>query len=84
MYSFVTLVSMLIDQSATTQTSMSECILALGGYPSYSKHPFRIIKSFVYFLFSKSLEACNNCTPRTTKVLKAATLGRADKHKDKR
>jgi predicted glycosyltransferase len=31
-------------------------------------------------LLFKSLEVHNNYTPRTTKVLKATTLGRTDKH----
>jgi hypothetical protein len=31
----------------------------------------------------KSLEVCSDCTPRTTKVLKAVMLGMTDKHKEK-
>jgi hypothetical protein len=38
----------------------------------------------MFFFFSKSMEARSNCTPKTTKVLKAAMLSRADKHKEKR
>jgi hypothetical protein len=38
-------------------------------------------KSFAHF--SKSLEVHGDYTPRTTKVLKAATLGRTDEHKEK-
>jgi hypothetical protein len=39
-------------------------------------------QKFFLFLF-KSLEVHNDCTLRTTKVLKAVVLGRTDKHKEK-
>jgi hypothetical protein len=39
-------------------------------------------QKFCLFSF-KSLDVYNDCTPRTIKVLKAAKLGRTDKHKDK-
>jgi hypothetical protein len=82
MYSFVAPVSMLIGQSATTQSGRPDCILAIEGYLGYGYHPFRIVTSFIYFLLSKGLETRNNCTPRTTKILKTVALGRANKHKE--
>jgi hypothetical protein len=39
------------------------------------------MKSFIYFF--KSLEVCSNYMSRTTKLLKAVTLDRTDKHKEK-
>jgi hypothetical protein len=41
-------------------------------------------QKFFCFLFSKSWEARNNCTPRITKVLKAAVFKRTNKHTEKR
>jgi hypothetical protein len=61
-----------------------DSILALKGYPDCGfsvKIPLASTK--VSLAFSKSLEVHNNYTPRTTKVLKAATFGRTDKHKGK-
>jgi hypothetical protein len=36
-----------------------------------------------FVFFSKNLEVRGDCTSRSTKVLKAATFGRTDKHKEK-
>jgi hypothetical protein len=41
-----------------------------------------MVKSFVYFSL-ECLEVRNSYVPRTTKVLKAAMLGRTDEHKEK-
>jgi hypothetical protein len=42
-----------------------------------------LISPKVSLAFPKSLEVCSDCTLRTTKVLKAATFDRIDKHKEK-
>jgi hypothetical protein len=39
--------------------------------------------SNVSFVFSKSLEVHDDCTPGTTNVLKAAMFGGTNKHKEK-
>jgi hypothetical protein len=39
--------------------------------------------SNVSFVFSKSLEVHDDCTPGTTKVLNAAMFGGTNKHKEK-
>jgi hypothetical protein len=44
---------------------------------------FSSSKVLSIFFFQKTLEACINYTPRTTKVLMVAALGRTDKHKEK-
>jgi hypothetical protein len=67
--------------SATTQPGKPSCILTLRGYPDYMIEIHLISPCFA--CFSRSLEVHNDYTPRTTKVIKAATLSKTDKHKEK-
>jgi hypothetical protein len=65
--------------SATTQPDRPDCIPALGGYPDGFSIKFTLHHQKFRFL-SKSLEVNSDYMPRTSKVLKAATFGRMDKH----
>jgi hypothetical protein len=62
------------------QTWMYPDTRGLPGLQFLSQNSPCVVKTFACLF--KNLEVCSNYIPRTAKVLKAATLGRIDKHEE--
>jgi hypothetical protein len=81
MYPSIIFVSILINQ--VLGNSWASPTVSRHSGATWIMVKIHLTSSKVSLVFSKSLEVRGDYMPRTTKVLKAATLNRSDKHKEK-